>query len=49
MNWSIYGKSEIKNLVEDFVRAAQERNKEMLAVEGDRIKADILYLMEVGA
>lgn len=49
MNWSIYGTSKIKNLVEDFVKAAQKRDKEMLAVEGDCIKADILHLMEVGA
>lgn len=49
LNWSIYGKSDAKTLVEDFVEAAQKRDREMLAVEGDCIKADILHLMEVGA
>lgn len=49
MNWSIYGKSDATTLVEDFVKAAQKRDREMLAVEGDCIKADILHLMEVGA
>ena len=49
LNWSIYGKSDATTLVEDFVKAAQKRDREMLAVEGDCIKVDILHLMEVGA
>lgn len=41
LNWSIYGKSySAKTLVEDFVKAAQEREAKRERLEGDAMKAD---------
>ena len=40
LSWSIYGISPVGNLVEDFVRAAQEREAKRERLEGDAMKAD---------
>ena len=40
LNWSIYGTSPVGNLVEDFVKKAQEREAKRERLDGDAMKAD---------